>query len=112
MQPYCLRGSDYKSGGMDMIYVSATFLVKGECIEDFRQKARILVTENGENDGNIACDLFESIKHQNVFTIMEVWNDMGAFEAHRQTDSYKETVSALTSYASQDVQADICKMVI
>ncbi|KDR96472.1 Quinol monooxygenase YgiN [Peptoclostridium litorale DSM 5388] len=95
-----------------MIYVSAKFSVKDECIEDFRQKARILVAENGMEDENVACNLFESIERKNTFTIMEVWNDMDTFEMYRQTDRYKELVSALKSYASQDVKADIFKMVI
>ena len=95
-----------------MIYVSARFSVKDECIEDFRQKARIIVAENGMEDENVACDLFESIEHKNTFTIMEVWNGMEAFEMYRQTDRYREAETALKSYASHGVQSDIFKMVI
>lgn len=95
-----------------MIYVSAKFSVKDECIEDFREKARILVNENGKEPGNVVCDLFESVKHKNTFTIMEVWSDEDAFEIYRKTDCYNDMASDLKSYVSEEVQVDICKMVI
>ncbi|MFY7750300.1 MAG: putative quinol monooxygenase, partial [Exiguobacterium acetylicum] len=65
-----------------MIAIEAKLEVQPAKREEFLAATKTLVEASRAEAGNIGYDLFQSTEDENVFMMIEKWEDQAAIEAH------------------------------
>lgn len=79
-----------------MITIVANFKVKQECIEQFKQLARICVRNTRKERGNLSYKIFQGRCTPNEFTFIEEWLNDVAIEAHNKMPHFISFIEQIT----------------
>ncbi|SFT39990.1 putative quinol monooxygenase [Pseudomonas marincola] len=71
------------------VAIFATVTVKPEHRENMEKALQLMVSHSRAEAGNQRYDLFVRADDANVFDIFEIYDDMAAVEAHRESEHYK-----------------------
>ncbi len=90
-----------------MIAIEAKLEVQPAKREEFLEATKTLVEASRNEAGNIGYDLFQSTEDENVFMMIEKWEDQAAIEAHNTSAHFGQFVAfAQTALAKPlDVQS-------
>lgn len=69
-----------------MIKITAKHTVKKDCIEELLKVLKELVIKSRLESGYISYSLYKDIESDNVYTIIEEWQDTESLNNHFQTD--------------------------
>ena len=81
-----------------MIKVIAKSVIKEEGIENYLKEVDVLIRETRKEEGCISYDLFQDIKNQNIFFLIEEWESMEALENHKLTDHIISIIPRINEY--------------
>ncbi|MEK5643569.1 antibiotic biosynthesis monooxygenase [Paenibacillus rhizosphaerae] len=84
-----------------MIIVHAKLDILPEQEERFLKEANSLLAATRAEEGNISYELFKSVEQEHYYTMVEIWKDFGAVQAHNSSDHFQAFVqTAKTLLAS------------
>ncbi|MGX8176734.1 putative quinol monooxygenase [Exiguobacterium artemiae] len=90
-----------------MIAIEAKLEVQAAKRQEFLEATKTLIEGSRMEAGNISYDLFQSIEDENVFMMIEKWEDQAAIESHNTSAHFGQFVAfAQTALAKPlDVQS-------
>lgn len=90
-----------------MIAIEAKLEVQPAKRQEFLEATKTLIERSRMEAGNISYDLFQSIEDENVFMMIEKWEDQAAIESHNTSAHFGQFVAfAQTALAKPlDVQS-------
>lgn len=90
-----------------MIAIEAKLEVQPAKRQEFLEATKTLIEGSRLEAGNISYDLFQSIENENVFMMIEKWEDQAAIETHNTSAHFGQFVAfAQTALAKPlDVQS-------
>ncbi|MDM5155326.1 putative quinol monooxygenase [Bacillus sp. DX1.1] len=90
-----------------MIIIHAVFHVDAAKQQAFLEEIQPLITASREESGNISYDLYKDTEKENVFTMVEVWQDAGAVASHNASEHFTSFVAKASNFltAPLDVKA-------
>lgn len=90
-----------------MIAIEAKLEVQPAKRQEFLEATKTLIEGSRMESGNISYDLFQSIEDENVFMMIEKWEDQAAIESHNTSAHFGQFVAfAQTALAKPlDVQS-------
>lgn len=71
-----------------MMIIHAHLQVKPDQQQAFLNESKILIEASRKEQGNIQYDLMKSVEHEGHFTMVEVWKDAQAIEAHNTSEHF------------------------
>ncbi|WP_102693463.1 putative quinol monooxygenase [Rummeliibacillus pycnus] len=90
-----------------MIIIHATFHINPEKKGMFLEEIQPLIATSREENGNISYRLQKDIENENVFTMVEIWEDMQAVASHNSSEHFTSFVTKAKGFltAPLDVKA-------
>lgn len=90
-----------------MIAIEAKLEVQPAKRQEFLEATKTLIEGSRMEAGNISYDLFQSIEDENIFMMIEKWEDQAAIESHNTSAHFGQFVAfAQTALAKPlDVQS-------
>ncbi|QNR19573.1 antibiotic biosynthesis monooxygenase [Exiguobacterium sp. Helios] len=90
-----------------MIAIEAKLEVQPAKRQEFLEATKTLIEGSRLEAGNISYDLFQSIEDENIFMMIEKWEDQAAIETHNTSAHFGQFVAfAQTALAKPlDVQS-------
>lgn len=76
-----------------MIIIHATFHINPAKQDLFLEEIQPLITASREENGNISYRLQKDTENENVFTMVEVWQDMQAVASHNSSEHFTKFVA-------------------
>lgn len=71
-----------------MIIIHATFQIQADKEQAFLEEIRPLIAASKAELGNVAYDLMKDIEKENVYTMVEVWEDSAAVDIHNKSEHF------------------------
>ncbi|MGM0898067.1 MAG: putative quinol monooxygenase [Bacillota bacterium] len=71
-----------------MMIIHAHLQVKTDQEQAFLNESKILVEASRKEQGNISYDLMKSVEQEGHYTMVEVWKDAQAIEAHNSSEHF------------------------
>jgi len=71
-----------------MIIIHAGFQVKADQENEFLKEVQSLVEASRAEEGNISYDLLKDSEKAGSYTMVELWKDMDAVQAHNQAEHF------------------------
>ncbi|MCD7035384.1 antibiotic biosynthesis monooxygenase [Metabacillus sp. GX 13764] len=90
-----------------MIIIHALFQVNPEKQEEFLQEIQPLVAASREESGNISYDLVKDTDKENVFRMIEVWQDGPAVQSHNQSEHFTAFTGKAKAFLAAPLEAKI-----
>ena len=84
-----------------MIKIVARRVVRADRIEAYQALARELVACSQAEPGNISYTLNQSVSDPRVHTMLEVWRDRAAIDAHNASEHFTRIVPQLGALVEQ-----------
>ncbi|GGI12871.1 MULTISPECIES: putative quinol monooxygenase [Gottfriedia] len=81
-----------------MIIIHAEFHLNKTKEENFLKDISDLVKNSRKENGNISYNLYKEIEKDNIFTMVEVWEDMVAVESHNKSEHFTSFVTKAKDY--------------
>ncbi len=78
-----------------MIKIVARRVVRAEAVADYQALARELVAKSKAEPGCVSYTLNQSIRDPRVHTMLEVWKDQAAIDAHNASEHFTRLVPQL-----------------
>lgn len=75
-----------------MIIIHATFHVNPAKQDVFLQEIQPLIAASREEEGNFSYCLQKDLENENVYTMVEIWQDMQAVTYHNSTEHFNQFV--------------------
>ncbi|MED1203567.1 putative quinol monooxygenase [Heyndrickxia acidicola] len=90
-----------------MIIIHAGLTVNPEKQEAFLKELQPLIEASRKESGNISYDLKKDTEKENVFTMVEVWQDAAAVASHNASEHFTSFVAKAKEFlaAPLDVKA-------
>jgi quinol monooxygenase YgiN len=90
-----------------MIIIHATFHIHAAKQDGFLQEIQPLIAASRAENGNISYRLQKDTETENVFTMIEVWQDMQAVASHNSSEHFTSFVANAKDFltAPLDVKA-------
>jgi quinol monooxygenase YgiN len=90
-----------------MIIIHATFHINPAKVDQFLEEIQPLIAASREESGNISYRLQKDVESENVFTMVEVWQDQAAVASHNASNHFTTFVGKAKEFliAPLDVQA-------
>lgn len=90
-----------------MIIIHATFHIQPAKKDLFLKEIQPLITASKAENGNISYNLLKDTENENVFTMVEVWQDLQAVSLHNASEHFTAFVSKAKDFltAPLDVQS-------
>ncbi|ALS74058.1 monooxygenase [Planococcus rifietoensis] len=71
-----------------MMIIHAHLQVKPDQEQAFLNESKILIDASRQEPGNVQYDLMKSVEKDGHFTMVEVWKDAQAIEAHNASEHF------------------------
>jgi quinol monooxygenase YgiN len=99
--------SDKKREGRMMIIIHAVFHVDPTKQQRFLDEIGPLINASREESGNISYNLYKDTEKEQVFTMVEVWQDATAVASHNTSEHFKAFVAKASNFltAPLDIKA-------
>ncbi|QIZ05912.1 antibiotic biosynthesis monooxygenase [Priestia megaterium] len=90
-----------------MIIIHATFHINPTKQDMFLEEIQPLIAASREENGNVSYRLQKEVENENVFTMVEVWQDMQAVASHNSSEHFTKFVAKAKEFltAPLDVKA-------
>jgi quinol monooxygenase YgiN len=90
-----------------MIIIHATFHIDPAKQDTFLNEIQPLIVAVKAKSGNISYSLQKDMENENVFTMVEVWQDLQAVASHNSSEHFTAFVSKVKDFltAPLDVKA-------
>jgi quinol monooxygenase YgiN len=90
-----------------MIIIHATFLIKPTMQDQFLEEIQPLIAASRAEEGNISYRLQKDVENEDIFTMVEVWQDKDAVASHNTSESFTTFVANVKKFltAPLDVKA-------
>lgn len=75
-----------------MVRIIAKHIVKPECVDEFLRIMPELIKASQREEGNFYYNLHKAIDVENVYTMMETWQDIASIEAHNASPHFTTLV--------------------
>ena len=76
-----------------MIIIHATFHINPEKQDMFLEEIQPVIVASREENGNISYRLQKDTENENVFTMVEIWQDMQAVANHNSSEHFTKFVA-------------------
>jgi quinol monooxygenase YgiN len=76
-----------------MIIIHATFHIDSAKEEQFLKEIKPLISASRAESGNITYRLQKDMENENVYTMVEVWQDLQAVASHNASDHFTRFVA-------------------
>ncbi|WP_342543003.1 putative quinol monooxygenase [Paenisporosarcina sp. FSL H8-0542] len=90
-----------------MFIIHAEFQVQVEKEQAFLEEIHPLITASRAESGNVSYDLMKDIEKENLYTMVEVWQDMNAVESHNKSDHFTSFSSRAAEYLAGPLNVKI-----
>jgi len=90
-----------------LIIIHATMTVKEDKQEAFLQYVQQLVNDTKKEAGNITYQLTKNTAETNVYTMVEVWNDMEAVALHNKSEHFVGFTQKAPEFLAAPLQVDV-----
>ncbi|MGM0921421.1 MAG: putative quinol monooxygenase [Bacillota bacterium] len=87
-----------------MIIIHAGFQVQAEKENDFLQETRTLIVASRAESGNVSYNLLKDTEQDCAYTMVEVWENSEAVEAHNTTTHFTDFVSKAPQFMAAPLQ--------
>jgi quinol monooxygenase YgiN len=81
-----------------MIIIHAGFQVKADQENEFLKEIKSLVEASRAEEGNISYDLLKDSEKAGSYTMVELWKDMAAVQAHNQFEHFTSFMAKAPQY--------------
>jgi quinol monooxygenase YgiN len=90
-----------------MIIIHAGFHINPLKEQAFLEDIQTLVTASRTEEGNISYDLMKDTEKESVYTMVEVWKDTAAVEAHNSSEHFTSFVGRAPEYLAAPLDVNI-----
>ncbi|MFJ8264025.1 putative quinol monooxygenase [Rummeliibacillus sp. NPDC094406] len=90
-----------------MIIIHATFHINQKKQDMFLKEIQPLIATSREENGNVSYHLQKDVENENVFTMLEIWQDMQSVASHNSSEHFTSFVAKAKDFltAPLDVKA-------
>lgn len=90
-----------------MIIIHAVFNINSAKHDAFLEEIQPLIAASREESGNISYNLYKDTEKENVFTMVEVWQDTQAVASHNSSEHFTSFVGKAKDFltAPLDIKA-------
>ncbi|WLV24625.1 putative quinol monooxygenase [Aciduricibacillus chroicocephali] len=88
-----------------MIIIHANLHINPAKRDLFLEETKPLVTASKEENGNISYRLQKDTESENVFTMVEVWQDMQAVANHNSSEHFTKFVANAKNFLTAPLEA-------
>ncbi|HEK9099140.1 antibiotic biosynthesis monooxygenase [Bacillus pfraonensis] len=81
-----------------MIIIHAVFQVDSAKQQAFVEEIRPLIRASREENGNVSYDLYKDTEKENVYTMVEVWQDAEAVAGHNTSEHFTSFVKKANQF--------------
>ncbi|EOP72630.1 cytoplasmic protein [Bacillus cereus VDM006] len=81
-----------------MIIIHAVFQVDPAKQQAFLEEIQPLIHGSREESGNVSYDLYKDTEKENVYTMVEVWQDAEAVASHNTSEHFTSFVSKANQF--------------
>jgi quinol monooxygenase YgiN len=90
-----------------MIIIHAHFQINPEKEEAFLEEMNSLVEASRAEDGNISYDLLRPTDKVQAYTMVEIWKDTAAVEAHNASSHFTSFAGRAPEYMAAPIDVQI-----
>ncbi|MEO3944760.1 putative quinol monooxygenase [Gorillibacterium sp. CAU 1737] len=90
-----------------MIIIHADIFVLPDKKADFLEAAKPLIAASQAEEGNLRYTLTEQTDQEDAFTMVEVWKDQQAVEAHNGSEHFQTFMRQAPAFASKPSQIHV-----
>ncbi|PFN79169.1 antibiotic biosynthesis monooxygenase [Bacillus sp. AFS076308] len=87
-----------------MIIIHATFHINPVKQDIFLEEIQPLIASSREENGNISYRLQKDVENENVYTMVEVWQDMQAVTSHNSGNHFTKFVAKAKDFLSAPLE--------
>lgn len=87
-----------------MIIIHATFHINPVKQDIFLEEIQPLIASSREENGNISYRLQKDVENENVYTMVEVWQDMQAVTSHNSSNHFTKFVAKAKDFLSAPLE--------
>ena len=84
-----------------MIKITAKHTVKENCIDELTAVLKELVEKSRLEEGCISYSLYKDIDNDNIYTIIEEWQNIESLHNHFQTAHFKTLTEKIKPYIKE-----------
>jgi quinol monooxygenase YgiN len=90
-----------------MIIIHATLQVNQDKKVEFLQEVQPLIAATRAESGNISYRLLNDTEEENVFTMVEIWEDLQAVSQHNSSEHFTAFIAKAKEFLSAPLTAKI-----
>lgn len=90
-----------------MIKIVAKTKFKEECVDQVKALAEELVKKSRAEEGNISYSFNQSLQDPTVLTMIEIWKDKAAIDAHNASEHFQRIFPQLGAFAAAKPEIDL-----
>lgn len=90
-----------------MMIIHAHLQVKPDQEQAFLNESKTLIEASRKEQGNIQYDLMKSVEQEGHFTMVEVWKDAQAIEAHNSSEHFTAFSKKAAGFMSAPIELKV-----
>jgi quinol monooxygenase YgiN len=90
-----------------MIIIHAHFQINPEKEQEFLKEMHSLVEASRAEEGNISYNLMKDTENEQSYTMVEIWNDANAVEAHNTSGHFTSFAGRAPEYMAAPIDVQI-----
>jgi quinol monooxygenase YgiN len=90
-----------------MIIIHAHFQINPEKEQEFLEEMHSLVKASRAEEGNISYHLMKDTENQQSYTMVEIWKDANAVEAHNTSGHFTSFAGRAPEYMAAPIDVQI-----
>jgi quinol monooxygenase YgiN len=90
-----------------MIIIHATLQVKKDKKDEFLQEIQPLIAATRVENGNISYRLLNDTEEENVFTMVEIWEDLQAVNHHNSSEHFTSFIAKAKEFLTAPLDAKV-----
>ncbi|SFC66073.1 Quinol monooxygenase YgiN [Bacillus sp. OV322] len=90
-----------------MLIIHAGFTIDSAKHEEFLKEISPLIDASRAEEGNISYDLYKHTEKENVYTMVEVWQDLQAVESHNKSSHFTSFTAAAGNFLTAPLDVKV-----
>ncbi|QWC23374.1 antibiotic biosynthesis monooxygenase [Bacillus haikouensis] len=90
-----------------MIIIHAHFQINPEKEAAFLEEMQALVAASRNEDGNVSYDLMKATDADHTYTMVEIWKDQAAVEAHNTSSHFTSFAGRAPEYMAAPIDVQV-----
>lgn len=95
-----------------MIKVVAKSIIHQDKIDEIIKLSKQLIEASRKEPGCISYEMYQDINDLSVFTMIETWESLGAFDKHGKSEHVKRIVPKLNTLRKEKAIVNLYKKII